>query len=115
MPTNHMIALFMLSALALNLSPGPSILYILSRCMGQGRKAGIVSVLGLATASAIHAVAAALGLSTLFTYSPLASSAPSISSTWVSEASFRVDRSGRQRQSQQVHDSHCGWSTARGS
>ena len=72
MPTNHMIALFMVSALALNLSPGPSILYILSRCLGQGRKAGVVSVLGLATASVIHAVAAALGLSTLFSYSPLA-------------------------------------------
>src|SRR5260370_1161065 len=72
MPAHQMIALFMVSAVALNLSPGPSILYILSRCLGQGRKAGIVSVLGLATASVIHAVAAALGLSTLFVYSPLA-------------------------------------------
>ena len=72
MPTHHTIALFMVSALALNISPGPSILYILSRCVGLGRKAGVVSVLGLATASVIHAVAAALGLSTLFIYSPLA-------------------------------------------
>jgi threonine/homoserine/homoserine lactone efflux protein len=72
MPSTHSVLLFMLSALALNLSPGPSILYILSRSLGQGREAGIVSVLGLATATLIHAMAAALGLSTLFVYSPVA-------------------------------------------
>jgi threonine/homoserine/homoserine lactone efflux protein len=73
MPNNHAIALFMLSALALNISPGPSILYILSRCLGEGgRRAGVVSVLGLGTAAVVHAVAVALGLSTLFIYSPLA-------------------------------------------
>jgi threonine/homoserine/homoserine lactone efflux protein len=72
MPSTHNILLFMISALALNLSPGPSILYILSRCIGQGREAGMVSVLGLATATLIHAVAMALGLSTLLLYSPLA-------------------------------------------
>src|SRR5260370_40842657 len=72
MPAHQMIALFMVSAVALSLSPGPSILSILSRCLGRGRRAGVVSVLGLATASVIHAVAAALGLSTLFIYSPLA-------------------------------------------
>ena len=71
-PRADTIALFMLSALALNLSPGPSILYILSRCMGQGRRAGIVSVLGLATAAVLQAFAAAFGLSALFVYSPLA-------------------------------------------
>lgn len=72
MPSTHSIVLFMVSALALNLSPGPSILYILSRSIGQGREAGLVSVLGLATATLVHAVAMALGLSTLFLYSPLA-------------------------------------------
>jgi threonine/homoserine/homoserine lactone efflux protein len=72
MPSNHSIFLFMVSALALNLSPGPSILYILSRSIGQGREAGLVSVLGLATATLTHAVAASLGLSTLFVYSPIA-------------------------------------------
>jgi threonine/homoserine/homoserine lactone efflux protein len=72
MPTTHSIILFMISALALNFSPGPSILYILSRSVGQGREAGLVSVLGLATATLIHAVAMALGLSTLLLYSPLA-------------------------------------------
>jgi threonine/homoserine/homoserine lactone efflux protein len=62
----------MISALALNLTPGPAILFILSRCLGQGRSAAVVSVFGLATASVVHAVAAAFGLSALFVYSPLA-------------------------------------------
>jgi threonine/homoserine/homoserine lactone efflux protein len=72
MPTFQTIALFMATALALNLTPGPAILFILSRCLSQGRATAVVSVFGLATASIIHAVAAAFGLSALFVYSPIA-------------------------------------------
>src|SRR5215471_1670579 len=43
------------TALALNLTPGPSILFILSRCLGQGRRAAVASVFGPATASVIQA------------------------------------------------------------
>jgi threonine/homoserine/homoserine lactone efflux protein len=57
---------------ALNLTPGPAVLFILSRCFAEGRVAAVVSVFGLATASVIHAVAAAFGLSALFLYWPLA-------------------------------------------
>jgi threonine/homoserine/homoserine lactone efflux protein len=71
MPTLPTIALFMVTALALNVTPGPAILFILSRCLGQGRAAAVVSVFGLATASIIQAVAAAFGLSALFAYSPI--------------------------------------------
>jgi len=72
MPSPQTIALFMVSALALNLTPGPAILFILSRSFGHGRAAAAVSVFGLATASVIQATAAASGLSALFVYSPLA-------------------------------------------
>jgi threonine/homoserine/homoserine lactone efflux protein len=72
MPTFQTVLLFMATALALNLTPGPAILFILSRCLGQGRTAAVVSVFGLATASIVHAVAAAFGLSALFAYSPIA-------------------------------------------
>jgi threonine/homoserine/homoserine lactone efflux protein len=72
MPSAQTIALFMISALALNLTLGPAMLFILSRCLGQGRAAAVLSVLGLATASVIHAVAASFGLSALFVQSPLA-------------------------------------------
>jgi len=72
MPSPQTIALFMAAALALNLTPGPAVLFIISRCLGEGRAAAVVSVFGLATASVIQAVAAAFGLSALFVYSPLA-------------------------------------------
>ena len=72
MPSSQTALLFMLAALALNLTPGPAILFILSRCLGQGRTAAIVSVFGLATASILDAVATAFGLSAVFTYSPIA-------------------------------------------
>jgi threonine/homoserine/homoserine lactone efflux protein len=42
------------------------------RCLGEGRAAATVSVFGLATASIVHAIAAAFGLSALFSYSPVA-------------------------------------------
>jgi threonine/homoserine/homoserine lactone efflux protein len=72
MPTSQTIGLFMLSAFAINLTPGPSILFILSRCATVGRSAAIVSVFGLATASLVHAVLVAFGLSALLLYSPVA-------------------------------------------
>ena len=72
MPSSQTALLFMVTALALNLTPGPAILFILSRCLGHGRAAAIASVFGLATASIIQAVAAAFGLSAVFTYSPIA-------------------------------------------
>jgi len=43
-PNVQTVMLFMATALALNLTPGPSILFILSRCLGQGRKAAVASV-----------------------------------------------------------------------
>ncbi len=72
MPSLQTIALFMVSALALNITPGPSVLFLLSRCMREGRRAAVVSAFGLATASLVQGIGAALGLSALFIYSPLA-------------------------------------------
>jgi len=72
MPSVQTIALLMGTALALNLTPGPAILFIVSRCLGEGRAAAIVSVFGLATASIIHALAAGFGLSALLSYSSVA-------------------------------------------
>lgn len=72
MPTTETIVMFMVAALALNVTPGPSIMYVLSRSLGQGRPAGLVSALGLGTGSLLHAVAATLGLSVVIAYSPLA-------------------------------------------
>src|SRR5690242_1335102 len=66
------IGLFIGAALVLLLIPGPAVLYIVARSMEQGRLAGFVSDLGIHTATLIHILAAALGLSALLASSALA-------------------------------------------
>lgn len=64
--------LFCLACVALVATPGPSIVYLVSRTLAQGRAAGLVSLFGTSSGFAIHALAAALGLSALFAAVPLA-------------------------------------------
>jgi len=66
------MALFLLAALGLLLIPGPSVLYIITRSVAQGRRAGLASVLGVELASLTHAAAAAFGLSALLLTSAIA-------------------------------------------
>jgi len=72
MPAIETIVLFMAAVLALNVTPGPSIAYVMSRSFGQGRTAGLVSAVGLGTGSLLHAIGATLGLSAVVAYSPMA-------------------------------------------
>lgn len=65
-------ALFLLTCVALAVTPGPDMLLSLSRSLAQGSRAGIVSALGSAAGFYVHAVAAALGLSGAFAYVPAA-------------------------------------------
>src|SRR5258708_28765894 len=60
------------AALVLLLIPGPAVLYIVARSVAQGRMAGFVSDLGIHTATLVHILAAALGLSALLASSALA-------------------------------------------
>jgi len=62
---------FLLASIALNLTPGNDTIYILSRSIAQGRIAGIMSVLGIATGSLIHTTFAAVGLSIIISKSIL--------------------------------------------
>jgi hypothetical protein len=54
------------------LTPGPAVLYIVARSVQQGRKAGLVSVLGIHLGTIVHITAAAVGLSALVVSSALA-------------------------------------------
>lgn len=54
---------FLIAGVLLNLTPGNDTIFILSKSIAQGKKAGIMSVLGIATGSLIHTTLAALGLS----------------------------------------------------
>src|SRR5947207_3547450 len=64
--------LFCLACVALVATPGPNVLYLLSRTLAQGRAAGFVSLAGTSTGVAAHAFAAAFGLSALIAAVPLA-------------------------------------------
>jgi threonine/homoserine/homoserine lactone efflux protein len=72
MPSTSTLLLFGLAALGLLVIPGPAVLYIVTRSIHQGRAAGLVSVLGVATGSLVHVAAAALGLSALLMSSAVA-------------------------------------------
>ena len=63
MPEPATLALFALSALALVAIPGPNLIYIVTRSIDQGRRAGLASALGVETATLVHVTAAAAGLS----------------------------------------------------
>ena len=65
MPTLSTLGLFAAAALALLVIPGPSVLYVVTRSVEQGRRAGLISVLGLHTGTLVHITAAATGLSAL--------------------------------------------------
>jgi len=66
------IGLFIGAALVLLLIPGPAVLYIVARSAEQGRLAGFVSDLGIHSATLVHVLAAAVGLSALVASSVLA-------------------------------------------
>jgi threonine/homoserine/homoserine lactone efflux protein len=71
-PSVSNISLFVGAALVLLLIPGPAVLYIVARSAEQGRIAGFISDLGIHTATLVHVLAAALGLSALLASSALA-------------------------------------------
>ena len=72
LPSAADFTLFVGAALLLLLVPGPAVLYIVGRSIEQGRLAGFVSDLGIHTATLVHVLAAALGLSALLMSSGLA-------------------------------------------
>lgn len=59
-------------AVGLVLTPGPNMLYLVSRAVTQGRRAGLVSLLGVAAGFAVYLAAAVAGLAAVFTEVPAA-------------------------------------------
>jgi threonine/homoserine/homoserine lactone efflux protein len=71
-PEPSLLGLFVVAALVLLLTPGPAVLYIVTRSVEQGRLAGLVSALGVHAGTLVHVLAAALGVSALLVSSALA-------------------------------------------
>jgi threonine/homoserine/homoserine lactone efflux protein len=72
MPTLADHLQFALVALAMVLTPGPNMIYLLSRSICQGRAAGLVSLAGIALGFMVYLICAAVGLTAIFLSVPLA-------------------------------------------
>ena len=66
------LLLFVTGAALLLVIPGPAVTYVVSRSIGHGRAAGLVSVMGIVVGTLLHVSAATLGLSALLASSALA-------------------------------------------
>lgn len=59
------LGLFAVASFLLAVSPGPAVMYIVSRGVAGGRRSGVVSALGIATGGLVHVIAAVVGISAL--------------------------------------------------
>ena len=66
------LLIFITGAAILLAIPGPAVLYVVSRSIGHGRPAGLISAMGIAVGTLVHVAAATLGLSALLASSALA-------------------------------------------
>ena len=85
MPPASTIGLFVATTAVFLLVPGPAVMYVVTRSVSQGRRAGLVSVAGIHTGSLAHVAAAVLGLSAL-----LATSATAFTAVKIAGAAYLV-------------------------
>ncbi|TDC95272.1 LysE family translocator [Actinomadura sp. 7K507] len=64
------MAAIALVALGLVLTPGPNMVYLVSRSVTQGRRSGLISLAGVAAGFLVYVVAATAGITTVFTLVP---------------------------------------------
>ena len=65
------LALYAVACVLLVLTPGPNLMYLISRTLCQGRKAGIISLAGTTSGFLFYAVSAAFGLTAVFVAVPV--------------------------------------------
>jgi threonine/homoserine/homoserine lactone efflux protein len=66
LPETPMLLVFLIAGLLLIATPGPAVIYIITRSVEQGRAAGLVSTAGISAGTLVHVTATSLGLSLLF-------------------------------------------------
>ncbi len=72
MPSLSAYLVFLATALAILLVPGPAVLYVVTRSIEMGRAGGIASVAGITTATFAYVALASAGLSSLILASTVA-------------------------------------------
>jgi threonine/homoserine/homoserine lactone efflux protein len=68
----HDLLIFAAACLLMVLTPGPNMIYLISRSICQGRQAGVTSLLGVVAGFFVHMYAAAAGLTAVFLAVPMA-------------------------------------------
>ena len=71
MPPLSTLPAFVAASLLLLVIPGPAVRFVVARSGAQGRRAGLISVLGVHTASIVHVLAAVVGLSAILVASSI--------------------------------------------
>lgn len=66
------VFLFFIAAVSLTLAPGPDNIYVLTRGIAQGKKAGLVAALGFCSGLVFHTVLAVCGFSAIIKTCPVA-------------------------------------------
>lgn len=72
MISGHDLLIFLTASILLDISPGPDTLYVLTRTVAQGRRAGLLSSIGVCSGALVHVSAAAFGLSVILATSAVA-------------------------------------------
>jgi threonine/homoserine/homoserine lactone efflux protein len=72
MPATTTLAAFALIALGMVLTPGPNMLYLISRSLSQGPRAGLISLCGVALGFVFYMLSAAFGITALLVAVPFA-------------------------------------------
>ena len=72
MPDFSLLGPFIIACLALNLTPGADMTYVIARSATQGRGSGIAASFGIAAGSVVHSLLAAFGVSALLAHSEAA-------------------------------------------
>jgi threonine/homoserine/homoserine lactone efflux protein len=66
------LAVFALAAFGMVISPGPNMIYLISRSITQGKRAGFISLVGVIAGFLFHALMVAFGLTAIFVAIPMA-------------------------------------------
>jgi threonine/homoserine/homoserine lactone efflux protein len=68
----HSVICFLGASILLTLAPGPDNIFVVTQGVSRGRKAAVITALGMCSGLSVHTTAAALGISAVFYSSALA-------------------------------------------
>jgi len=103
MPELNQLFLFFAASALLALAPGPDNLFVMAQSIQNGRAAGLLVTLGLATGLVVHTLAVALGLATLVQTSSIAFTVLKfVGAAYLSYLAYKAFRAGKRVSSESL-------------